>query len=138
MENGTKTYIYGIIDSNDTIIYVGKSSCPAQRLRHHKSNKGYSKAKIIDIFYDTENYWISKLKNEGYQLDNKYDIPDEETWNIGDVIEITTLKKIKVKNIHTNVIYDTIQDAANSIGVDRNVLVYRIKSKTFETPFIFI
>jgi hypothetical protein len=138
MITGTKTYIYGVIDTNNNIIYIGKSSCPAQRLRHHKASIGYSKAKIIDIFFDTENYWIQKLKSEGCTLANKYDIPDEEQWAIGDIIEISNLKKIRVKNIQTNIIYDTIQQAADSMGIDRNILASRLRSKTNKTPFIFI
>jgi hypothetical protein len=134
----TKTYVYGILDCDDSIVYVGKSSCPNQRMRWHKNNIKYNKCKILDIFYDTENFWINKLKLEGCQLENKYDIPCEEEWNIGDIIEVGSLKRIKIKDTNSGKIYETLKDLSDEIGIERNTLKYRIDSKTIETPYIYV
>jgi hypothetical protein len=135
---GTKTYVYGILDSNDQIIYVGKSSCPNQRMRWHKNHIKYNRCKILDIFYDTENFWINKLKLEGHLLENKYDIPSEEEWNVGDVIEVGSLKRLKIKDTNNGKIYETLKDLSNEVGIERNTLKYRIDSKNIETPYIYI
>ena len=137
---GTKTYIYGLLDKSDNIIYLGKSSCPKNRLRHHKhiSTISITKCKILDIFYDTENYWINKLLSEGIVLKNKYNLPEEESWEIGDIIEVGSLKKVKVKNTETGIVYDTIKSACESIGMQRDAFVYKIKKGNNEIPFIFI
>lgn len=121
----TKVYIYGILDESDQIIYIGKSSTPYARLSHHV-NSGFSqcrRCKIIDIFYDTEFYYISKFLSEGVKLENKHTTPFVEKWEIGDIISIGKLKRIKCKNTKTEKIYQSIAEAARDFSVSRDFLL---------------
>ena len=116
-----KVYIYGLLDDNDNIIYIGKSSTPKSRL-YYNVNNGYpnvKKLKIIDFFSDLEQYYIQKYIDEGFVLNNKHTSPNWEDWNLGDILEVNKLKKVSCINTLTNKKYETIEEASIDIGISR-------------------
>ena len=111
-----KVYVYGILDDNDGIIYVGKSIAPRRRLFEHK--KGYKRSKILAIYEDLENFWINKLIKEGHPLKNKEMLVDGEEWNVGDVIALSDKTKttaVKIRHKQTGVIYESGYQAAKEL-----------------------
>lgn len=90
VKEGVVVYVYGILEEDGKISYVGKSSSPKARMYNHivSVDRRELKIKILDRFTDTENYWIKKLLGEGTTLYNRQVDPMEESWNIGDVISI--------------------------------------------------
>ena len=111
-----KVYIYGILDNEDNIVYVGESISPKLRLMGHK--KEYKRSKILAIYEDLENFWINKLIKEGHPLKNKEMLVEGEEWNVGDVITLSikpnpTPQKIRHKQ--TGVIYESGYRAAKEI-----------------------
>jgi len=82
---GVKTYIYGLYKDNK-LIYIGKATCPYRRFSDHKRTLEVDYCKIIDIYYDKENYWIKKFLLEGAELKNKITTPHTEDWEIGDIV----------------------------------------------------
>lgn len=143
---GIKVYIYGLLDESDQIIYVGKSSIPSYRLSYHKRDKNISvsRMKILDIFYDKENYWINKLIDEGHPLVNREVSSTVENYEIGDFIESTEKKRFKVRNIETGEIFSSAYKACNSYKkmsyemfkyyLDGNV---KTESRKYTEPFPF-
>jgi len=125
----TKVYVYGILNEKDEIIYVGKTTTPKRRLADHKRTTSYNKLKILDTFFDTEFYWIEKLKTE-CKLENKFDRPDEEDWEIGDIVVVEDLKKVAVLDTETSKEYETIAEASKDLDISRNRIRYSVyKSK---------
>lgn len=111
---GNIVYIYALLDEQDNITYIGKSSSPKVRLYNHSPSLPYSnpRAKILDYFYDTEDYWIKKMLIEGHPLQNREIDIAMETWNVGDIISINKRIDKKVINNLTGVIYNSPNDAS--------------------------
>lgn len=132
LKKGIKIYVYGLLDVDGNVTYIGKSSTPYMRLAGHITDGHceFRKLKIIDIFYDTEYYYIQKYLNEGIKLFNKQIAPHIEIWNINDIVEIRKLKKNRCRNISTNAIYESISDAAKSLNVSEYSLRLSLKRKT--------
>ena len=129
----TKVYVYGILNEKDEIIYVGKSSAPRIRLIAHKRDSGWNKMKILDTFLDTEFYWIEKLKNE-CKLENKFDKPNEEDWEIGDIVEVGDLPRVSLLDTKTNKEYETIAEASKDLNIPR----YRIEYSLYKAKKRFV
>ena len=102
-----RIYIYGILDDDDNIIYVGESACPQRRLSAHHSQSGYKRCKILEIYENREHYWINKLLSEGNNLKNKEKLSEGETWCVGDIIvlKISSTPVLKLRNKLTGEIY---------------------------------
>jgi hypothetical protein len=128
---GVKVYVYGLLDNNNNFTYIGKSSSPLARLSTHITDGHCEsrKLKIIDIFYDTEYYYIHKYINEGVKLFNKQITPIVEDWNIGDVLEVREKKKVRCKNIDTNIVYDSISSASKDLKISQTLLRSILYSK---------
>ena len=109
---GTIVYVYALINKEDEVVYVGKSSSPKARLYGHLSSQAEKVLvmKILDIFYDTESYWISKFLEEGNVLFNKEVDIYEERWEIGDTITVEKRTTKKVRNKATGEIYNSMYD----------------------------
>ena len=137
MENNiykTKVYVYGILNDNDEVIYVGKSSAPRVRLSDHKRTKGWNRMKILDYFYDTEMYWIEKLRRER-KLENKFDRPNEEDWEVGDMVVVDNKRVVSVLDKETGKEYKSIADASRELNLTRGKILYSLresKNKRFE------
>lgn len=111
MDKGIKVYIYGILDNEEEVVYVGKSSTPNLRLRHHKHLKPrYNRCKILDIFYDKEHYWINYFLDKGAKLENKELVEYVEDYKIGDIIEIKNRLQYQILNKKTGKTYESIND----------------------------
>jgi predicted GIY-YIG superfamily endonuclease len=119
-----RIYVYGLLDKNDNIIYVGKSSTPKRRLISHDHA---SKLKILDVIGDIEIYWIQKLLKEGHNLANKHTNYEIEDWNVGDIIELGT-KGIKIYDSQTQKTYDTIASLSKELNISYLTLQYRIEN----------
>jgi len=110
-----KVYIYALLDEEDNEIYVGKSTCPRERLIAHLKPK----CVILDYFYDKEHYWINKLTVEGKKLKNKEKLKNSETWEVGDIIVNNYRKsknQVRVKYLPTGKIYHSCYAAAMELG----------------------
>jgi predicted GIY-YIG superfamily endonuclease len=123
---GNKIYVYGLLDKNDNVIYVGKSSAPKHRLLGH--NNYSSKLKILDVFEDREVYWIEKLLQEGHSLANKQWNYHTEEWNIGDIIEINRGKGIKIYDSQTQKTYDSFSSLSKELNIPYQTIQYRIQN----------
>ena len=116
---GTKVYIYGLLNDDNEITYIGKASEPRTRLYQHKVYTGNTKLEILDFFYDKEMYWIEKMKGV-CKLTNKIDKPFVEEWEVGDIVEIGERKTISFIDKMTNKKYNTIAEASNEFGISRD------------------
>ena len=127
MEN--RVYVYGLLDTNDNVIYVGKSSAPKQRLLGHSNYA--SKLKILDIFEDREVYWIEKLLQEGHSLSNKHWNYYTEKWNIGDIVSLggkRGVKGIKIYDSKTQKTYDSISSLSKELNIPYQTIQRRIEN----------
>ena len=118
-------YIYGILDDDDNIIYVGESTKPQIRLRAHHTDSGYERCKILEIYENREHYWIDKLISEGNTLNNKERLSESETWCVGDVVLRTSFRisAQKLRNKLTGEEYRSGGHASREIeGVPRTVV----------------
>ncbi len=102
---GTLTYVYGVLNKEDKIIYVGKSCTPKLRLINHKQYEGYTKAVILDIFYDIENYWIEKLLEQGSPLQNKETLQHVEDHSVGDIVEVHDRLEYSIRDKESGKVY---------------------------------
>jgi predicted GIY-YIG superfamily endonuclease len=116
-------YIYGILDENSNITYVGKSTEPKRRLIAH----GEKKCRILDKFEDKEHYWIEKLTEEGIQLKNKEKLKGSEDWEIGDTISVREKKKHKILHKPSGIIYDSVYQAANALNMHDKSFMSRMR-----------
>ena len=128
-----RIYIYGILDDDDNIIYVGESVNPKARLSHHFVHKGWKRCKILEIYENREHYWIDKLISEGNILNNKERLSEGETWCVGDIlINHTSDSKPgqKLRNKLTGEIYRSGYQASQLLeGVAYDV-TNKMKTKT--------
>lgn len=98
MENGIKTYIYGLYRTEGEIFYVGKSITPKSRMVTHVDYYGYDiNMVILDVFYDIEYFWIDKLKKQNHPIENKQILRCNESHNINDIITIKRKIQYKIK-----------------------------------------
>jgi len=126
--HGVKIYIYALMDENEQIIYVGKSNTPKNRLANHKCNLNNSKlkVKILDYFYDVEQYWVNKLTQEGYNLNNKEFFIHSETWEKGDIIDTNRKSSFKIYDKELNITYNSMYELSKVIKIDNQQLQLRI------------
>ena len=127
-----RIYIYGILDDDDNIIYVGESACPQQRLRAHHAQYGWGRCKILEIYENREHYWIDKLLSEGNNLKNKEKLSEGETWCVDDVIvlKISRTPVQKLRNKLTGEIYRSGYHASQQLGFDVNSCATNILRRT--------
>jgi len=110
-----KVYIYGALDQNGDIVYVGKSVAPSTRLTDHYNTRGWEKLIILDTFIDKEHYWVDKLIKEGNNLENKEKLSSNESWIVGDVVCKKEYRvKNRVRHIPSGTIYDSGYKAAQA------------------------
>lgn len=109
---GTIVYVYALINEEGQVNYIGKSSSPKARLYGHLSSQSEKvlNMKILDIFHDTESYWISKFLEEGNALFNKEVDIYEEKWEVGDIITVGKRVTRKVLNKSTGEVYKSMYD----------------------------
>jgi predicted GIY-YIG superfamily endonuclease len=131
MEKGTKVYIYCLIDSNNNVFYIGKSSRPKGRFYDHVSHLGRHDItmKILDFFFDKEIYWMEKLLKDGHPIQNKEILSTMEQWEVGETFNIT--RKIPAKVKYNGKIYNSLNALYKSR--DLNLSEYHLK-KIIENP----
>lgn len=118
-----KVYIYELLDENNEVFYIGKTSTPNRRLGTHKQDRiRKMKLKILDCFIDIEYKWIHKYLEKGCILENKETNPMVENWNIGDIIGIKTGRELKIKDLISNKIYNSIKEATEKLDVSRYIV----------------
>jgi len=129
-EEGIKTYIYALMDEDENIIYVGKSNTPKERLGAHKHTFGNPriKMKVLDYFYDIEQYWVSKLALEGHNLFNRELFTYSEDWEKGDIIDTKPKTKTRVFDKEKNIIYDSLYALSKAEKIDISLLKTRINN----------
>jgi len=120
-----KVYIYGLLDEDNNIFYVGKSIEPKRRLIDHNSTR---RCKILDWFEDKEHYWIEKLTQEGTRLKNKEKLKGSEEWNIGDIINIEEKRSTRILHKPSGVIYDSAYQASNSLNINNKSFIWNMRN----------
>ena len=117
---GTKVYVYALIDENNQIIYVGKSTTPYSRLANHRCNLNNPqlKIRILDYFYDVEQYWVNKLIQEGHNLSNKELFIHNEEWEKEDIINPKNKPTYKVYDKELNITYNSLYELNKAIKTD--------------------
>jgi hypothetical protein len=127
-KSGVKIYIYALIDENEQITYVGKSNTPKLRLASHKCSLNNSKLtmKILDYFYDIEQYWVNKLLIEGHPLNNKEFNMHTEEWGKGDIINTNPKSSFKIYDKELNITYNSIYELSKIEKMDYSQLQTRI------------
>ena len=117
------TYIYGELDEDDNIVYVGKSNHPRER---HIAKK-VDRFKILDKFIDLEQRWINQLSSSGVKLRNKEVMKYCGDFEVGKVYNTYTPRIIKgtikrggkrkrVKHIPTQRIFESKYAASRFFG----------------------
>jgi hypothetical protein len=136
---GKTTYIYGL-RRQGKVVYVGKSITPKARfIAHNVSNSTkYEDMIILDKFEDMENYWVKKLLNEGYLLENKETLKYGEDWEVGEVIKILEgyrkgntkgYGKVSVRHIPTKKEFSSMGEAAEAFGICSSAIYNNIHSR---------
>ncbi len=123
-KKGVVVYVYGILEEDGKISYIGKSSSPKARIYAHASTTGKKqlRVKILDSFNDTENYWIKKLSQEGSSLYNRQVDPMEEFWNVGDIISMTKRSDKKVLDKKTGKVYKSRNHYHTETGISYGII----------------
>jgi len=124
MDKGLKVYVYGLINMEDEICYIGKTSNPKGRLSSHHSD-GWShsiRMKILDFFYDVENMWIHKLIKENHPIQNKEVTKYSSNHRINEIIDKKIYSFQKVK--YNGKVYDSLNQlyTSNDINLSRYYL----------------
>ena len=124
-----KVYIYGVLDDDENIIYVGKSATPKRRLVNHRMDSGYKKLVILEIIRDKEQDWIDKLLSEGHPLQNKERMIEQEDWEVGDVVEFNhKTAPIRVRHKPTGVIYESANKAGYAVYGTHSTFITNLKN----------
>jgi len=111
-QKGTKVYVYGLLDEEGQVYYIGKSTSPKARLYSHCSN-GHTTTrtcKILDYYYDTESYWVQFYSEQNPDLVNSQTLIHTEDHEIGDILTVSTLTKVSIKNTKTGEVFESIAE----------------------------
>tara|TARA_R110000796_G_C14266143_1_gene400620 strand:+ start:93 stop:521 length:429 start_codon:yes stop_codon:yes gene_type:complete len=103
-----RVYIYGLLDDDGNIVYVGKSINVEQRLQDHKRN-----AVIIDYYQDLEVFYINYLQDSGYLLENLEKIRNTKTYEIDEIVYLK--KSARKKHVYS----EAIEAARRDVYSDR-------------------
>ena len=122
------TYVYGELDDNDNIVYVGKSNDPIHR---NKTKRGVKRFRILDKFIDIEQQWIYRLSSSGVKLRNREviktcgDFKVGETYNVYKNMGYGSRKK--VRHIPTQMVFESKSAASKYFGISRSDLDKHLK-----------
>ena len=122
------TYVYGELDDDGNIVYVGKSNNP----RHRNMTKGGVKRyKILDKFIDLEQRWIHQLSSSGIKLRNKEVMKTCSDLEVGKIYN-TYVGKSKytskrVRHIPTQRIFESKYAASRFFGMNESWCNHQIK-----------
>ena len=121
---GTKIYIYGLLNKNNEYVYVGKSSIPYNRLRAHKNalRDDTLRMEILDEFIDLEFKWIHKLSKTHPLTFNKSKDQELENWNVGDIITTKDPPSTPVYDSVNDITYKSKKDAMEALGISMYLL----------------
>jgi hypothetical protein len=82
--------------------------------------------KILDYFYDVEQYWVNKLLIEGYPLKNKEFNRYSEEWEKGDIINTNPKLSFKIYDKELNITYNSIYELSKVTKMDVSSIQTRI------------
>ena len=121
------TYIYGELDEDDNIVYVGKSNHPIDR----NMSKRVDRFRILDKFIDLEQRWIHQLSSRGVQLRNKEVMKTCSDLEVGKIYS-TYVGKSKytskrVRHIPTQRIFESKYAASRFFGMNESWCNQQIK-----------
>ncbi len=121
------TYIYGELDENDNIVYVGKSNDPRAR----NMDKKVDRFRVLDRFIDLEQRWIHQLSSRGIKLRNKEVIKTCGDFEVGMIYETYSedqryIQK-RVRHIPTQRIFESKYEASRFFGMGLSWCGYQIK-----------
>ena len=113
------TYIYGELDENDNIVYVGKSNDPRARNRNKPWVKRF---KILEKFIDPEQRWIHEISSSGSLLRNNVVIETCGDYKVGDTYNVLVGRwnglSIRVRHIPTQRIFESKYAASRFFGMN--------------------
>lgn len=88
-------YIYGLLDKDNQVCYVGKSTTPRVRLYAHNLQHGIKSMVILDEYVDQEQYWLDYYKSKNVSLLNKEECINQEVHKVGDIIKLKPVGRPK-------------------------------------------
>ena len=122
------TYIYGELDEDDNIVYVGKSNDPRAR---NRSKPWVKRFKILDKFIDPEQRWIHEISSSGSKLRNDVVIKTCGDYIVGEIYNVllgrTYWGAIRVKHIPTQRIFESKYAASRSFGMEKSWCTHQLK-----------
>lgn len=122
-----KLFVYGLLDNNNKITYVGQTYDPISRLDAHYK-KGYcesGKMKILEVYSDKEFEWIQKCISEGFELKNKLiNRPSQSDFKAGDIVvnKIGLRRRYRFKDMLTNHVYETLSEASEKLNINTEII----------------
>ena len=137
------TYVYGELDKDDNIVYVGKSNDPKER----NMNKKVDRFKILDKFIDIEQRWIHELSSSGVMLRNKEVIKTCGDFEVGKIYNTYTPKgelkprvpyyiKKQIKHIPTQLIFETKYAASRHFGRYPSWCSYNVRHGSTDWEYV--
>ena len=118
------TYIYGELDEDDNITYVGKSNHPRER----NMSKRVYRFKILDKFIDIEQRWIHQLSSSGVKLRNKEVIKTYGDFEVGKIYNTYVgIRHVKVRHIPTQRIFESKYAASRSFGMEESWCAHQLR-----------
>ena len=133
-EYNVYTYIYGELDENDNIVYVGRSFDPRLRNINKKAEKNsvvVSRFIILDKFIDPEQRIIHNLTSNGVKLRNREVITECGDYEIGKTYDVYIKNKLgkRVRHIPTQMIFESKCYASRYFGYKDNWLTELMNPK---------
>ena len=123
------TYIYGELDEDDNIVYVGKSNHPIDR----NMSKRVDRFRILDKFIDLEQRWIHQLSSRGVQLRNKEVMKTCSDLEVGKIYNTYAIRvdggvrSQRVRHIPTQRIFESKYAASRFFGMNESWCNHQIK-----------
>ena len=113
------TYVYGELDDNDNIVYVGKSFDPRIRNINKKLDGRFI---ILDKYIDPEQRIIHELLSNGIKLRNKEVIRECGNYEVGETYDVYIKNRLgkRVRHIPTQMIFESKCSASRYFGKKPN------------------
>ena len=131
------TYIYGELDENDNIVYVGRSFDPRVRNINKKLD---GKFIILDKFIDPEQRIIHHLTSNGVKLRNREVITECGDYEVGKTYDVYIKNKLgkRVRHIPSQMVFNSKCEASRYFGYKDNWLTELMKLSPHKVEWEYV